>query len=340
LYADRRDRQGQFGIKLAKEKDHTINNKRAPITRADIERQLIDVLHQFGPLTGFEIQNRIDIESLTLWKACRLCDHIAIRTAGTKYMRLDRQVEGFARLSPSILREFFTYSVIGLSENIPLIVEKCEVLNREIVAISRRKYGLASDMAREAMEEFYADTRRDPDFSSEVCFIIAGDIVYNMAHDVARPEPSTGKLVRGSDIDLVIVVPDSFAEDHVKHLDSIIYNKKYRMLKNPAINEEIDYTIKKPEKIRQQASFDDFKKMVAIKILAEGRLLYGSEDLFRSVHDILNRNKIAEKIDGLEKQAFLFRDNAEKLILQGVLDKESVKRLHLFYPSEEFEEFE
>lgn len=323
-----------------KDKDHAINKKQAVIIQADIQKQITEVLHEFGPITGFELQNKTDIDSFTLWKACKVTETFCIRTAGRKYMRLDRHVEGFARLSPSILREFFTYSVIGLSGNILPIVERCEALSREIAAISNRKYNLALAMAREAMEEFCAETGRVPNSSTEVCFIIAGDIVYNMAHDVPRPEPSTGKLVRGSDIDLVIVVPDSFAEDYVKLLDSIIYNKKYRMLKNPAINEEIDYTIKKPEKIRQQVSFDDFKKMVAVKILAEGKILYGSDDLFKSVHKILNDSNIGERLDELERRAFLFRDKAENSMLHDLLDKEQVKRLHLFYPSEEFEEFE
>jgi len=35
---------------------------------------------------------------------------------------------------------------------------------------------------------------------------IAGDIVYNMAHNVPCPERSTGKLVKGSDMHIVVVV--------------------------------------------------------------------------------------------------------------------------------------
>jgi len=33
-----------------------------------------------------------------------------------------------------------------------------------------------------------------------------------MAHDVPRPEMSTGKLVKGPDIDIVVVVDDLFPE--------------------------------------------------------------------------------------------------------------------------------
>ncbi|MHB8108904.1 MAG: nucleotidyltransferase domain-containing protein [Syntrophorhabdaceae bacterium] len=289
-----------------------------------------------GPLTGFEIQNKIDADSLILWKICKISDRIGIRTAGMRYMRLDRHVEGFARLSPSILREFLTYSVMGLADDERVIEERCKALNRDIVAISRRKYDLARQMAQETLEEFECSGN----VSTEVCFIIAGDIVYNMAHDVPRPEPSTGKLVRGSDIDLVIVVPDHFSEDHIKLLDTIVYNKKYRMLKNPDINEEIDYTIKKLDKIRQQASFDDFRKMVAMKILAEGKLLYGSEEIYGSVDNILNGNIIRDTLSGLERHAFTLRNNAEESILYDLLDRETIRRLHLFYPTEEFEEFE
>jgi len=34
-----------------------------------------------------------------------------------------------------------------------------------------------------------------------------------MAHDAPRPERSTGKLVKGSDMDLVVVVDDLFPKE-------------------------------------------------------------------------------------------------------------------------------
>ena len=92
--------------------------------------------------------------------------------------------------------------------------------------------------------------------------------------------------------------------------------------------------------IRNQARFDEFKHMVAIKILQEGLLVYGSEDLFHAVKTIIEENGLPEKLDELERLAKLFRKKAEESILDNSLDKEEIKEMHLFYSAEEFEEFE
>lgn len=61
--------------------------------------------------------------------------------------------------------------------------------------------------------------------------------------------------------------------------------KRYRMLINSAINEEVDYKIKRLALIRDQARFEEFKHMVAVKILREGLLIHGSEDIFYSAEE-------------------------------------------------------
>jgi hypothetical protein len=174
----------------------------------------------------------------------------------------------------------------------------------------------------------------------QICFILAGDIVYDMAHDVPRPERSTGRLVKGSDIDLVVVVDDNLPDAYIKRLDELIYQKKYRMLINPLVNEEVDYKIKRLGLIRDQARFDNFKHMVAIKILQEGLLLYGSENLYQSIKAIIQDNGLPEKLDELERLARIFRNKAEESILDNTVDKDKIREMHLFYSAEEFEEFE
>jgi hypothetical protein len=297
---------------------------------------IISLIGEKGPLTGLEIKKEIDIDSLLLWKACKTSERLQVRTVGKRYMRLDRHVDGFARLSPSILREFFTYSVVGLTSDRVLLEEKCTEVANRIHEISRYKFQLAREMVGEIMERF--EDRESG--NHQICFIIAGDIVYDMAHDVPRPERSTGRLVRGSDIDLVVVVDDNIPDTSIQRLDELIYQKKYRMLISPVINEEVDYKIKRLALIRNQARFDDFKHMVAIKILQEGLLVYGSEDLFHSVKAIIKENGLPEKLDELETLAEVFRNKAENSILDASLDKEEIKKMHLFYSAEEFEEFD
>jgi hypothetical protein len=301
------------------------------------EKDIIaNLIRAKGPCTGLEIKKDIDIDSLLIWKACKTSQELQVRPLGKRYMRLDRHVEGFARLSPSILREFFTYSVVGLTDDPAPLEKRCKNVIDRIHEISRLKFELAQRMVSEVMDELNDEASKN----HHICFIIAGDIVYNMAHDVSRPERSTGKLVKGSDIDLVVVVDDNLPDVSINKLDELIYQKKYRMLINPAINEEVDYKIKRLGLIRNQARFDEFKHMVAIKILQEGLLVYGSEDLFNTVKSIIQENGLPERLDKLERIAELFRMKAEESILDNSMDKEKIKEMHLFYSAEEFEEFE
>jgi energy-coupling factor transporter ATP-binding protein EcfA2 len=302
----------------------------------DVERDIIDLVRFEGPLTGLEIKKAIDMDNLLVWKACKASRKLQVRTPGRRYLRLDRRVDGFARFSPSILREFFTYSVVGLTSDPELLDKRCTEVISRIYGISRFKFELARRMVSDIMKEF-GDRASE---GHQICFIIAGDIVYNMAHDVPRPERSTGKLVRGSDIDLVAVVDDKLSDADINRLDGLIYQKKYRMLIDPSVNEEVDYRIKRLGLVREQARFDNFKRMVAGKIIQEGVLLYGSENLYRTIKTIIQENGVLEKLDELKRVAKIFREKAEESILLNDLDKTTVEEMHLFYSAEEFEEFE
>jgi len=300
------------------------------------EDVIVKLIETKGPCTGLEIQKEIDIDNLLIWKTCKTSPKLQVRTLGKRYLRLDRHVDGFARLSPSILREFLTYSVVGLTNEPDLLEKRYQEVTGRIQEISRSKFELARRMVLEIMEEF-----EDGLFPKhQICSIIAGDIVYDMAHDVPRPERSTGRLVMGSDIDLIVVVDDDLPQADIERLDKLIYQKKYRMLINPSIKEEVDYKIKRLGLIRNQALFDDFKHMVAIKILQEGLLLHGSKPLYDTIKKIIRENALIEKLDELERLAAVFRNKAEKFILENIFDKTKIKELHLFYSAEEFEEFE
>jgi len=301
-----------------------------------IEEAIVGLVGARGPLTGFEIQKEIRTDSLLLWRACRTSARLEVRPLGRRYMRLDRHVDGFARLSPSILREFLTYCVVGRSGDRASLDERCLAVGNRIREISRLKFDRALRMVLDVMEE-YEDAA---EMAGRMCFIIAGDIVYDMAHDVPRPERSTGKLVRGSDIDLVVVTDDDVADGPIGRLDELIYRRKYRMLIDPAVNEEVDYKIKRLMRVREQAAFDDFKRMVAVKILDEGVFLHGSEEIFRAVKGIIRERGLDRRLAELEAQAHVFRSRAEMSILDGRLDGERIKETHLFYSAEEFEEFE
>jgi hypothetical protein len=131
-------------------------------------------------------------------------------------------------------------------------------------------------------------------------------------------------------------VPDDF----IRRLDSAIYQEKYRTLISPSVNEEIDYVVKKMERVREQVRFDTFKNMVACKILQEGMLIGGSEGLYREVIKLLQDNGVLEKLDRLQEAAIAFRKQQEEFLVQSDADKINHEDLYFFYPAEESEEFE
>ncbi len=300
-----------------------------------MKEEIINLLHTRGPLTGSEIKKFISGDNLLLWHACKTSSNLHVKSVGVKYLRFDRQVDGFARLSPSILREFLTYSVVGLAEKPELIEKKAEEIHSHIVRVSRAKLGLACNLVEVVKTQFGESWPHE-----QICFILAGDIVYDMAHDVPRPERSTGRLVRGSDIDLVVILNDNVPDDFIKKLDSIIYQEKYKFLKSPSINEEIDYIVKKLERVREQVRFDTFKNMVACKILQEGKLIGGSDRLHYEVIKLLQENGVLEKLDRLQEAAIIFRKQEEEFLVQSDAKIINRENLYFFYPAEESEEFE
>jgi hypothetical protein len=263
-------------------------------------------------------------------------EDLMIQRLGTRYLRLDRRVKGFARLSPSILREFLTYSVVGLASDPNAVAQRAREITSNIRKISKYKFDLVYGIILGIVSRFESERIHGHQF----CFIIAGDIVYNMAHDVPRPERSTGKMVNGSDIDLIVILDNHVPKDLMKKLDDAIYQEKYRTLIMPSVREEIDYIVKKLERVKEQVAFDTFKHMLACKILQEGILLYGNKDLFNTTKALLRENGINEKLHNIEKIAEVFRKDAEDYLFRKPPDKLNGEDLYLFYTTEESEDFE
>jgi len=290
------------------------------------------LVEQLGPLTGAELQAQTKDEVFDCWKAAMLSSRLAVRKVGARYLRLDRKVDGFARLSPSILREFLTYSAVGLAGDTTALDGKAAEVLAHIQAVSRAKLDLAAGVAARVAD--------DPPPEQRFCVFIAGDVVYEMAHDVPRPERSTGKMVRGSDLDLVVIVDDAAPDALPRQLDESIYQQKYRHLIDPSAREEIDYIVKRFQRLREQAGFDTFKKMVACKILREGVFLHGSRTLFDAAKALLHEHAVTRKLAAMDIDAARLRRDAEQYLLstdQSVLTGDD---LHLFYTADESEEFE
>lgn len=91
-----------------------------------------------------------------IWKACRISPYLEVINLDQRYLRLDRHVDGLARLSPSILREFFTYSVIGLGSDQTRLAQRGEEVLTRIREISRFKLDLAREMTADVVRELEA----------------------------------------------------------------------------------------------------------------------------------------------------------------------------------------
>ncbi|RPI74694.1 MAG: hypothetical protein EHM45_17745 [Desulfobacteraceae bacterium] len=301
-----------------------------------METKIANLIKAKGPLTGQELLEHLQIDKLLLWRTCRSAGHLTIRIVGTRYIRFDRRMEASVRLSPSILREFLTYSLVGLKENPVLLEEKAQELSRQIRAISHSK----SQLIFNIISALAANLALEAELLDQVCFILAGDIVYQMAHNVPRPERSTGKMVRGSDIDLVVIVDDAFPTALAQRLDAAIFEEKRRLLLTPHMMEEIDYVVKNLEKVREQCCFETFKHRVACKILNEGTFLFGSARLFQYVKNLLKQEGLVQKLNQMQHQAETLRKEAETLLLTAVPAKINTLYPGLFYPADESEEFE
>ncbi len=301
-----------------------------------MSQYLNEILRKRGPLIGSELLTETKEEGFALWKACRQSGEILLNSVATRYLRLDKRLDGLARISPSIFREFLTYTVVGLREQAHEVEEKAILISSHVEKVSKAKL----DLAYGVMCAIAARMDLSLPLDRTACVLIAGDIVYCMAHDVPRPERSTGRMVNGSDIDIVVVVDDNVPDHVIKRMDDLIYQEKYRLLITPHIREEIDYVVKGLDKVREQLAFEGFNRMLACKILQEGTFLYGSEQIFNTVKTMLRETGVTARLLEMERSARNFRKEAEERLLQIPADILTMEDRHLFYPSDESEEFE
>ncbi len=276
-----------------------------------VEQRVVEFLKSHGVALGKELYESLGINDFLLWRTCMLSRRIVTRRVGRRYLRLDKRVEGYARLSPSIQREFLTYTVVGLEEQGREVAERAAQLEREIAEISARKLRLARRVVEEAVERLGAEGKKLLRWS---CFILGGDVPLGMAHADPRPERSTGELVAGSDLDLVVILGDEVSAELERKLDALLFEIKHRLLAMPR-KEELDYLIKRWSKAREQLRFQSFEDMVACKIFHEAKLLAGSEEMFSSLREEMAEGSVVEKLRALEARAQEYRRWSELVLL-------------------------
>lgn len=304
------------------------------MTLADEVEQL---LARRGPLTGVEVHEAVGGEVFGLWKACRTPGRFDLRVVGRRYVRLDRAVPDFARLSPSILREFVTYTVVGLPDQAEANELAARYLTARIQAISRDKLRMAQRIADEVTRPLLVGIEEE---SAPFCLLVAGDIVYDMSHDVVRHESSTGNMVYGSDLDIVVLVHDDAPDELVTTLDEAIHKRKWFYLRNPAFHEEVDYVVKRFSRLVEQSAFDTFPRMVACKVFDEARFLRGSRALHEAGRALLAERGVIDTLRDLERRARAARVAREEYLLTLPGDVLPDCGHQEFYTADEAAEFE
>jgi hypothetical protein len=292
------------------------------------------LLTTHGPCTGAELLALAKTEVFPLWQACRMQSDIVMRHAGRRYLRLDKRVEGYARLSPSIRREFLTYTVVGTNPQMEAITTRCLALEQEALRVSQYK----RELMREVIQRIIEYNPHRERLQAHLCCMIAGDVTYGMAHTVERPEPSTGRLVRGSDLDLIVISDEHLTPEELTSLDETLYREKWNMLVLPQIREEIDYIIKDVAKVMDQLHFDSFRHMIACKILHESEFLYGNAELFEHIKHLVDESGVPEKLARMEERAIQERETTERQLVTHPVEEQQETWQHLFYTSEEREE--
>ena len=301
---------------------------------ADMETRIIDAVNARGPLLGRELVEALDgAPYLDVWRTCFGSGFLQISHFARYYLRYDITREDFIRLSPSILRDFLTFTLISLPHQRSQVIERQIQLSNHHREISVRKLAVARDTIM-----YLSDEHRKALFENAVCFI-AGDIAYYLAHDEPRQNQQLGKLIQGSDIDIVVVFRDGFDPDMLKAIDEEMLAVKNFVLRRTNFKEEVDFVVKPESRMMAQMEYGDIHEKIASKILYESMFLCGDFTLYVELKNALRDVEATAKIEADFDAALKSRRDSMKSLLQTEGDIEDPSVQSLFFFSQERVEF-
>ncbi|GCC11359.1 hypothetical protein IPdc08_01410 [archaeon] len=276
--------------------------------RKCMEERIVEFLTDRGICLGKDIYSALGEDSFLIWRTCKRSRRIIMKSIAKRYLRLDRKVPGLARLSPAPQREFLTYTVLGLNK--AEVEMRAYELREEIKRISRYKIKLAKKISEKALEE------SDDAVREKSVFIIGGDVPLIMAHSDPRPERSLGKMVAGSDLDIVVIHENDLDTKAIKKLESVLLDLKYSLLSQPMKKEELDFLIKSMKDVKKQLEFTNFEDKVACKILNEAEVLAGNKEIYVKIRRMIDDYRVKEKIEELEEKGMKYRKITEEILLE------------------------
>lgn len=293
-------------------------------------------LKENGPMVGQALLDKIEgFSPIALWRICYYSRAFRIRNCARYYLRYDIKRGNELRLSPSILRDFLTFSLIYLPTQSVESVEAGTRLANQFRTISLRKLGLA----RRALLQL------DPELQKtliEHCVVfLSGDIAYYLAHDTPRKHPELGTPIRGSDLDIVCITNREADPDVIRRIESQLLTVKKLYLLTPSIREEMDFIVKPIERMLDQLSYVDIHEKIASKILYESYFLMGRVDIYDSLIKHLEISGARAKIERDFEIALIERKETISKI-RALPPSDSVKDSEvasLFFASQERLEF-
>lgn len=295
-----------------------------------LESQVSQVLNERGPLTGAILSEALpDASPIDLWKVCFESNLFRIINSARYYLRYDITRENQLRLSPSILRDFLTYSLVFKPDQRAQAVENSARLANKHRVISRRKMRVA----RQAIMSLDEDTRSA--LNQGACFFISGDVAYYLGHDVPRVHSEYETTIRGSDIDILVIYNHEIDISIIKDAERQFLKFKSLALRNPDIAEEIDFLFKPVSKMFGQMRYRDIHEKIASKVLYESFFLYGRIDLYERLMFELEMSGVQARIEADFETALMERKETIRQIFKLVktgdkLDNAEIQSLFFF----------
>ncbi len=303
-----------------------------------LEDEISALLDKYGPLTGGQITSYIgDAPHILVWKTCMTARQLGTFNCARYYLRYDITREDQIRLSPSVLRDFLSFTLVYPRGQKALAVEQSARLANKHRMISLKKL----KFARQTLLAMTPEIQKA--MSDYACCFIAGDISYFLAHEEPRENAQLGVSVKGSDIDIIVVHANDLMPDIVAEAERQLLAYKFRAMKDPNIGQEIDFLFKPVSKMFSQFSYADIHQKIACKILYESFFLYGRLDLYENLLTEMEFSGTVKKIEADFDKALTGRKETIAKILAlnefdpGNLDPEIQS---LFYFSQERLEFQ
>ena len=140
---------------------------------SDLESSIIKIIGKARPMTGQGLSDYFpDVPPMQLWQICYKSENILIQNCARYYLRYDVTRENMLRLSPSILRDFLTFSLIYLPDQAVAVVESGTRMANVFRMISIRKLSFARQALLRLPEELQAE------LNANCVVFLSGDIAY------------------------------------------------------------------------------------------------------------------------------------------------------------------